>query len=246
MYFGTTATRLWGGGHASAGVIEPSRRWFYAEGATGSFFDTFILLSNPQTIAADVTMEYILPSGEVITAAKLVPAQGRVTVSIDNEADARLHAAAVSTRITSDVPIVTERSMYWYTQPDVVPWSAGHNSFGVDQTAPRWGLAEGRVGGPHNFHTDILLANPWMATAEVTVTYLREGGAPLVKTYTVPPTTRYTIDVNTVVPELRNEAFGAAIAVTNGLTISVERSLYWDANGVSWTAGTNAAATKLP
>ena len=167
-------------------------------------------------------------------------------MSIDNEADERLHGAEISTRITADVPIVTERSMYWDTKPDVFPWSEGHNSFGVEQTAPRWALAEGRVGGPHNFHTYILVSNPWTTAAEVTVTYLREGGTPIVKTYHVSPTTRYTIDVNGVVPELQNEAFGASIAVTNGLTISVERSLYWDANGVFWAAGTNAAGTKLP
>jgi uncharacterized repeat protein (TIGR01451 family) len=246
MYFGTIPTRLWSGGHSSAGVTAPSRRWFYAEGATGGFFDTFILLGNPQTVEAHVVMEYILSNGTVITVPKIIPAGSRLTVSIDNEADERLHAAEVSTRITADVPIVTERSMYWDTKPDVFPWSEGHNSFGVDQTAPRWALAEGRVGGPHDVHTYILLSNPWTVAAEVTVTYLREDGAPIVKTYTVPSTTRYTIDVNGMVPELQNEAFGAAIAVTNGLTISVERSLYWDANAVFWAAGTNAAGTKLP
>jgi hypothetical protein len=50
----------------------------------------------------------------------------------------------------------------------------------------------GRVGGPHNFHTYILLANPQTTAADVTVTYLRESGALLmVKTYTVPPTSRF-------------------------------------------------------
>jgi ligand-binding sensor domain-containing protein len=48
------------------------------------------------------------------------------------------------------------------------------------------------------------------------------------------------------VPELQDEGFGARIEVTNGLTIGVERSVYWDANGVFWSAGTNAVATRLP
>ena len=51
MYFGTTATRVWSGGSESAGVTAPSTRWFLAEGATGTFFDTFVLLSNPQNDA---------------------------------------------------------------------------------------------------------------------------------------------------------------------------------------------------
>jgi uncharacterized repeat protein (TIGR01451 family) len=246
MYFGTLPTRLWSGGHSSAGVTDAAQRWFYAEGATGSFFTTFILLSNPQMVAANVTLEYILPDGTVIPATVVVPAQGRLTVKVDDNPDPRLQSTAVSTRITSDVPIVTERSMYWDTKPDVTPWSEGHNSFGIDQTSLRWGLAEGRVGGPRGYHTYVLLSNPWATGAQVTVTYLRDSGAPIVKNYVVPPTSRFTIDVNSEVPELQDEWFGARVEVTNGFTINVERSIYWQANGIFWAAGTNAAGTRLP
>ncbi len=45
MYFGVDP--LWKGGHESAGVTAPSTTWFLAEGATGPFFETFILLANP-------------------------------------------------------------------------------------------------------------------------------------------------------------------------------------------------------
>ena len=62
------------------------------------------------------------------------------------------------------------------------------------------------------------------------------------KTYTVPATSRFNVDVATVVPELQNESFGAQIDVTNGVDIAVERSLYWNANGVFWAGGTNALA----
>ena len=47
MYFGESP--FWLGGHGSAGVPEPAYHWFHAEGATGSLFDTFILLANPQS-----------------------------------------------------------------------------------------------------------------------------------------------------------------------------------------------------
>jgi hypothetical protein len=145
--------------------------------------------------------------------------------------------------VESDVPIVSERSMYW--AGDAVPFGEGHNSAGVVQTATRWGLAEGRVGGPHQFSTYILLANPTSDAAEVTITYLRESGAPIVKTYRVPPTSRFNVDIGSVA-ELHDESFGARIEVTNGVRIAVERSLYWNANGVFWAGGTNALATPLP
>ena len=34
-------------GHAAAAVAAPSASWFFGEGATGAFFDTFLLLANP-------------------------------------------------------------------------------------------------------------------------------------------------------------------------------------------------------
>jgi autotransporter-associated beta strand protein len=242
MYFGTTPGRLWSGGTESAGVTAAATHWFLAEGATGGFFQTFILLSNPQSTQANVAVKYLLDSGETLTVPKVVPPNGRVTINIEAEGDERLHNAAVSTVVTSDLPIIAERSMYW----SAPPWHEAHNSFGVVDLGTRWGLAEGRVGGALHFHTYILLANPQSSEAQVTVTYLREEGAPIVRQYTVPPTSRFNIDVNAIVPEMRDESFGALIEVTNGVPIAAERSMYWDSQGVFWSGGTNATGTRLP
>jgi autotransporter-associated beta strand protein len=245
MYFGSTPTRLWSGGHESAGVPAPSRSWFLAEGATGSFFTTFVLLSNPQNVPANVTVQFLLDTGETITESRSIAGNGRLTINVGAEPDPRLKNAAVSTVVTSDVPIVVERSMYWIG--DVVPWTEGSNSFGVVGSGTHWGLAEGRVGTGSHFHTYILLANPQTTAANVTVTYLRENGAaPIVKTYTVQPTSRFNIDVNSVSPDLHDESFGADVQVTNGVPIVVERSMYWDWNGVFWKGGTNATGLRLP
>jgi hypothetical protein len=54
------------------------------------------------------------------------------------------------------------------------------------------------------------------------------------------------VHVNAAVPELANEEFGALIEVTNGIGIFVERAFYFDSNGVTFAAGTNALATPLP
>jgi hypothetical protein len=242
MYFGTTAKKLWSGGHASGGTT-PATTWYFAEGATGGFFDTFLLMSNPGDAPANVTVNYLLDSGAVIPVSKVVPAHARLTVNVETEADARLLNAAFSMQVTSDLPIVAERSMYW----PALPWGEAHNSAGVTDLGTRWALAEGRVGGTFNFHSYILLGNPQSTDAQVTVTFLREGGAaPVVKTYLVPATRRFNLDVNAAVPELANESFGALVEVTNGVNIIVERSMYWDANGVFWSGGTNATAIRLP
>jgi hypothetical protein len=190
-----------------------------------------------------VTLQYLLDTGETVSVPKVVPGNARLTTNIETESDARLHNAAVSTVVTSDQPIIAERSMYW--PGAAVPWGEGHNSFGVVDAGLHWGLAEGRTGGAFNFHTYILLANPQSTVANVTVTFLRENGAAAVtKTFTVPPTSRFNIDAGTI-SELSNESFGADIQVTNGVPIIVEESMYWDSNGFQFSGGTNATGSRL-
>jgi autotransporter-associated beta strand protein len=244
MYFATQPNRLWAGGHVNTGIVAPSRTWFHAEGATGTFFSTFILLSNPQDTKANVEVRFLLADGTVITRQKTLDPKQRLTINPAAEGDTRLENTAVSTVVQSDVPIVSERSMYW--EGDVPKaLGEGHNSSGVAATGIRWGLAEGRVGGDRNFVTYILLANPTATAAKVRVSYLRENGAPVVKEYDVPATSRFNIDVKVEVPELENSWFGADIEVLNDVPIAVERSLYWDAIGAFWSGGTNALATPL-
>ena len=62
-----------------------AQSWFLAEGATGPFFDCFILLANPQTSPAIATINYLLSDGRTFTKAYTVPAQGRFTIWVDNE-----------------------------------------------------------------------------------------------------------------------------------------------------------------
>jgi len=247
MYFGNASAPFWSGGHDSAGETAPSTTWFLAEGATGPFFETFLLLANPGDTDATATLTYLPSSGVPVTKTTNVPAHARVTVNIEGE-DPSLANAAVSTQVVATQPILVERSQYW---PDPAPnWYEAHNSFGVTALGTKWGLAEGRVGnvdGVANAQTYILLANAGSTPANVTITFLRDNGAtPVTKTFTVPPTSRFNVPVGpgTDVPELANENFGALI--TSDQPIAVERALYWDANGQVWAAGTNATATRLP
>jgi hypothetical protein len=242
MYFGTQA--LWDAGHASAGVPAPATDWYLAEGATGPFFETFVLVANPTNDVADVTFTFLPEAGASVTRAHQVPAGGRLTVNIETEDSALANLGAVGTRVTSTAPVVVERSQYWPFTP--AQWYEAHNSFGQTETATRWGLAEGRVGGAADYRTYVLLTNPDPgATAEVTLTFLRESDTPVVKAFTIAPASRLTVDVGSAqVPEITNGAFGTVIASTR--PISVERAVYANANGQFWAAGTNAAATRLP
>src|SRR5262249_40121683 len=149
----------------------------------------------------------------------------------------------VSTQVDATQPVIAERSQYWPHDA----WYEAHNSAGETTAGTKWALAEGRVGGPNHAQTYILLANPGATPADVTLTFLRETATTVTKTVTVPPTSRLNIGVTgsgSDVPELADENFGTAIVSTQ--PIIVERSMYTDANGVIWAAGTNATGTRLP
>jgi hypothetical protein len=240
MYFG--ASPLWRAGHASAGVTQPSASWFFAEGATGPYFETFILISNPNAEAADVEVTFLPDTGVPVTLERRIPPMERLTLNIEADAPS-LANVAVATQLAATRPIVAERAQYWPFTPD--RWMEAHASAGVTAAGQDWGLAEGRVGGEAGYQTYILLANPGTTPAEVTITFVRESGAPVVKTFSVPATSRFNVSVgpDTLVPELSDERFGAIIHATS--PIVVERALYWNAGGEVWSAGTNVTGTRL-
>ena len=81
MYFGAPPDVLFKAGHDSAGVTAPSTRWFLAEGATGPFFETFILLANPNPAPADGDAAVPDPGRRRGRPARCtIPANGRRTV----------------------------------------------------------------------------------------------------------------------------------------------------------------------
>jgi subtilisin-like proprotein convertase family protein len=236
-------SRLFEGGHESAGVNAPSKLWFLAEGATGSFFECFVLLSNPNSSPANVTLTYLLPDGTTIPQVVVVPANGRKTINVENDVDPRLKAVDVSTTVNSDQGIVVERAMYW---PDLsIGWREAHNSFGVTQSALRWGIADGRVGTGRDYQTFILLANPNSQPAEVEVRFLKPTFT-VTRTITLAPFTRQTIWANNDVPELGPGVFSADVQVVNFQPIAVEKAMYWSSGGEVFAGGTGVTATRMP
>jgi hypothetical protein len=166
-----------------------------------------------------------------------------LTINVALE-DASLAATSVSTRVTADLPIVVERSMYWPFTP--ASWNEASNAFAVIRPALKWGFAEGRVGGPFGYQSFFLVGNPGAQPAHVTMTVLRTAGAPVTKTFTVAAGARFTITTGpgSAVPELSDESFGATI--TADREIVAERAMYSNANGIVWAAGSAATAAELP
>jgi hypothetical protein len=240
MYF-STSTTYYKGGHDSSGTEAPSTTWFIAEGRTGPTFQEYILLSNPNQAATTATIRYLTPGGTAATRDYAVGPMSRRSILV-NEIPG-LAYSDVSASITSTLPIVAERSMYW---PGTWgQWLEGHNSMALSRIGTKWALAEGETGGIHNAISYILLANPTSQDATVTLTILRDNGlAPIVVNKTVKANSRQTVN-STQVPLGSGETFGAIIESTNGVPIAVERSVYWDGAGKAWIAGTNETGVLL-
>jgi hypothetical protein len=240
MYFGTA--RFWEGGHASAGSPELSTDWYFAEGATGPFFDMYLLVGNPGSVPAHLSITFLTGEGQTIVKPYVVGPRSRLTVNVE-EQDPALRDAAVSSVLTADVPIVAERAMYWPGAP--TEWADGHSASGRLQEGTRWGVADGRTGGPPAFETFLLIANRHDAPAEIRATFLPERGEPVQRSFVVAPRSRFTLWVNTMVPELPEGTFGVLLESTNGVPIVAERALYWS-GGTPWGGGAAAPAIPLP
>jgi hypothetical protein len=246
MYF-SRADQAFAAGHESAGVTEASTHWFLAEGATGSFFDMFILIANPSTQDADVELQFLLSDGTVVKKTHVVPAQSRITLNAALE-DPQVKSAAFSTiaNATNGVPILVERSMWW---PSNNPggWYEAHNSPGETTTGTKWAMAEGESGGTLNKQTYILVANTSTFPGSAKVTLLFEDGTTAESTISFPGNGRTTLNVQDTFPAAMGRRYGA-IVESLGATppqVVVERAMYSDANGVIWAAGTDALATRL-
>ena len=243
--------RQFDAGHESAASPELSTQWFLAEGATGAFFDLFALVANPGSQDASIDVTYLLPA-RAFTKSYIVPANSRFNIWVDLE-DPRLADTAVSMAITSTngVPVLVERAMWW--PGDVPSWFEGHNSRGAVETGEKWGVADGRVGGPAAYETYVLVANTSPSQAEVRVTVILDDGVPLVQTYTLAPSSRFSIPVGELFPQTAGRRFGVIVeslpTPAGTARIVVERATYNDAvldgQTITWAAGANAFGTKL-
>ena len=245
MYF-TRPDQVFAGGHESAGVTTAATRWFLAEGATGSFFNMFILIANPSTDAATVQIDYLLTNGQTVTVPHTVAANSRLTLNVALEAP-ELVSANMSTVATSTngVPIVVERAMWWPAPGN--NWQEAHNSPGETVTGARWAMGEGESGGPQAKQTYILIANTSAFVGTARVLLLFEDGTTAEKTFQLPASSRTNVSVQVEFPQAIDRRYGALVESLGATPaqLVVERAMYANANGIVWAAGTNALATKL-
>ncbi len=205
MYLNSNG-QLFGAGHESAAVADLSTSWFFAEGATGPFFNMFILVANPGATDAALELRYLLPSGQVITRTHVARAHSRLTIGVHDEA-LELARTPVSTTLqsTNGVAVLAERAMWWPSVALVPQWQEGHNSAGAVRTGEKWGLADGEEGGAPDHQTYVLVANTSATPGSVQVTVIFEDGttAQLPSPVSLAANSRTTLPMRQVFPTAR-------------------------------------------
>jgi Family of unknown function (DUF5719) len=237
MYFVYTGDNLpvgRRGGHDSIGTLTPGQSWYLAEGYTGGEFDTYVLVQNPGDKDATVTLDFQLPPGASAPPFTFVlKGNHRYTVKLDDLP--ALGATDVSTRVTSDQPVVAERAMYfnfWLGDPATAK-DGGSDSLGVRAPGKTWFMAEGYTGG--QFDTYILVQNPSDKDANVTMSFQVENGSAPDHVFKLDAGGRKTVHLN----ELEGLSGGVSVStkVTSDVDVVAERAMYFVYTGDNLPVG---------
>lgn len=186
----------------------PNRAWYLAEGCACEPFETRFIVTNPGDTPASLAATFMKEDGTALERRYDLPARS----PLDLAPDQALAGAAFATRIEADQPVFVQRFMSIGQEARLAP--------AANAPGRTWYLAEGRTGG--GFDTWLLIMNPGLAPARATITFFREDGPPIERTYDLLPTSRLSLYVNSVLPEA---AFGARVEADQ--PIVVERSVYF-------------------
>jgi hypothetical protein len=207
------------GGSCEHGTTAARGEWYLAEGYTAQSFDTWILVYNPGGSTAHVTMDLLREDGRQGKLEMEVAAGARSTASIDSLEG--FSSCSFSTRITSDQPVVVERSMFFDSQGR----KGGHVALGSPDLSSAWNFAEGYTSG--SFDTWVLVGNPRDEGAHVRFhLYVPGGNAEKTVEADVAPHSRYTLHVDDHLPDSE-----VAVFVESDRPVVAERAMYFNYYG---------------
>lgn len=213
MYFGYGPS-IWTGGHVGMGLQSARTTTYFAEGYTGAGFEQYLTLANMNPTEATVDIEYLVRGGGNVNQRVIVPPNRRSTINVRGPVGDNKHVSAV---VRSDIPILTERPMYF----DYKGWTGGHVGSGVQTPSQAFYFAEGYTGD--GFDEYLTVANPTTETAQVTVNFLFKTGSPIPHTFSVGPLTRETLDVRALAGHNKE----VSMRVDSDTPIVAERPMYF-------------------
>ncbi|MDY6796269.1 MAG: polysaccharide deacetylase family protein [Actinomycetota bacterium] len=202
------------GAHCDSGINEPSGEWFFAEGTTRRFFNSYLTLFNPCLYSTWLKVRFIRSDGAVSQETISLAAGERKTLDINTLLPPDLD---YSCHLYSLLPVVAERTAYF--QSNNV--QGGCCSKGAWEAREHWVFAEGCTS--QGFNEWLALFNPGGEETVVTVDYILGEGEDIQHSYYLPPEGRATIDV---VAEAGRDS-EVSIEVLSERPVVAERSIYF-------------------
>jgi hypothetical protein len=218
---------LGGIGYAPAGSEIGSRTWDFAEGSTRRPYQTHFVLFNPAEAAADVRFRFALENGDVRTHDLRLPGLARAAFDPRDV----VPGADFGTTITSDRPIIAERS--YYSTGDGLYGALGYTPTETRRNSRAWYFAEGNT--TSQIETFFVIANFMDRSAEVKVSFFADDDKPRERTVTVPPRSRLSLRANDIIP---GKTFAARLL--SNQDILVERTFYFPGRSGFTTLGSGA------
>lgn len=202
------------------GPTPPASTCYFAEGTTRENFQEWICLENPGEVAANVTITYMLGTGENRDQGVVVAAHSRTTVNVNAFIGP---GQDVSARVSADQLIVAERPMYFNYNG---VYTGGHVAMGTLAPGRVWYFAEGTTRG--GFEEWLTLQNPGAQAANVAITYMFGDGSTQQQLLTVGAATRATVSVNAAIGPDKD----VSVKVESpDQAIVAERPMYFDYTG---------------
>jgi len=174
------------GSHCTSGILKANNQWFFAEGTTRRFFDSYLTVFNPCTYSTWLKVRMIGSDGTARDEVIALRSGERRTLPLNSYLPSDID---YSVHIYSLLPIVAERTSYFQSRNVM----GGYCSTGTSVPRDQWFFAEGCTA--RGFHEWLALLNPNGEDEEVTVEYLTGGGEVITRSYLIPPGGRITIDV---------------------------------------------------
>ena len=241
MYF--VYKNKWKGGHNCMGLNVLQNEFYFAEGTTrkngvDGQFEEWICLMNPDSDrAANVTISYMLGTGQNVEKHYQVGAHSRRTIEVAGDVGLD---SDVSCKVTSDIPIAAERPMYFDYHGYAVD---GSDVVGATSPSTVWYFAEGST--YPGFQEWLTIQNPNDVPAEANITYMTGSGRTVSSKRTVPGNTRVTVDVLGEMGDNEN----VSARIESDVPVVAERPMYFvygSESGKNWTGGESAMGTSAP
>jgi hypothetical protein len=215
-------------------TVVPASSFYFAEGYTGTNFQEYLCLSNPNTTIATANVTYLFSDGTTKAASYSVPATGRYTVNVNSEVGANKE---VSIKVLSDTGnLVAERPMYFNYNG---VWTGGSDAMGATAPNTSWYFAEGNT--LPTFDEYVTVLNPGDSTANLTFKYMVEGTGEQDVTGSVGAHSRATFNTRNQIGSNKN----ASLLLTSDQNVVAERPMYFNYRG-AWTGGHDMVGANSP